>query len=261
MTATAALELISVAVRFGRLQPTLDDVDLTLPAGTIVGVAGPNGSGKTTLLRVMSRVLRAARGRVLVEGRDIQDFSRAELARVVAVVPQQTQTVFPFTAMELVLMGRYAHGYGALLDPPQSVDAARLALRDVDGLGLADRSIVEMSGGERQRVLLARALAQRSRILLLDEPTAHLDPPHQRLLAGLLRRLRRDTGTTIVLVTHDLNLVSELADRAVLLAGGRVVATGPTAEVLRPEPLEAAYGCRMWIGTNERTGRPFVHLH
>jgi iron complex transport system ATP-binding protein len=238
----------------------LGTLSFALDPGDILGVIGPNGSGKTTLVRLLSKVFAPERGEIRVAGRPIARLSRRVLARQVAVVPQEPAWAFSFTVAELVLMGRHPHGEGRLFEGPHDHRRAREAMALTGVLGLAREPVDRLSGGERQRVLLARALAQEPQLLLLDEPTSHLDLGHQRELVGLLRRLHRDRGMAIIVVSHDLNLVAELADRLLLLARGRAVRVGAPAEVLDEATLEAAYDCPVRVEKGPVSGRPLVTI-
>ena len=217
------MSLVATAVRAGYGdRAVLEGCDLSVARGEVVSVVGPNGAGKSTLLRVLAGLLRPRAGSVRVDGTDLGSLSRAEIARRVAVVPQLFDTVFPFSVREVVALGRTARL--GLFGGPDGADAEAVA-RALDVLelrGLADRRIDRVSGGERQRAVLAMALAQETPVLLLDEPTVHLDPGHQLATVSLLRRLAADQGLAVTLVMHDLNLAA-LADRVVVLANGRVV--------------------------------------
>ena len=238
----------------------LEDVSFALARGEILGVIGPNSAGKTTLIRLLSRVLTPQRGEILLEGEPIARLSRSALARRVAVVPQELQLAFSFTVQELVLMGRHPHARGLFFEGPRDLTVARDAMAAAGVLELAEQPVETLSGGERQRAVIARALAQEPRLLLLDEPTSHLDLRHQGEIVGLLRRLNRRGGTTILLVSHDLNLAAELADRLLLLAGGRLVCLGDPAEVLEEARIEAVYGCRVHVEKSPWSGRPVVSV-
>jgi iron complex transport system ATP-binding protein len=236
------------------------DLGVTVGEGEIFGVIGPNASGKTTLIRLLSRVLVPVRGEILFAGRPLRGLARAAVARAIAVVPQDVPQGFPYTVEELVLMGRYPHSPRRLFESDDDREHARQALAATGVLDLRGERLDRLSGGERQRVMLARALAQRPRLLVLDEPTAHLDLRHQVECVGLLRRLNRQTGLGIVLVSHDLNMAAELCDRLLLLHRGAAVAVGPPEAVLTEATLEAVYGCRIAVGRHAATGRPTVQL-
>ncbi len=218
----------------------LRGVTLALHAGEILTLAGPNGAGKTTLFRVASRVLRPTAGSLSLLGRPLAAYSRRELAQVLAVVPQDAPIAFPFRVAEVVLMGRSPH-LGALgFETRADIERARDAMRRTGIEALADRSLLELSGGERQLVLLARALAQDPRVLLLDEPTAHLDLRHRVRVAALVRELVRE-GRSALVVSHDLGLAARSGDRIALLRDGELRVLGSPREVLTPANLRAVF--------------------
>lgn len=237
--------------------PVLDGIDLDLPAGGFLALIGPNGSGKSTLLRVLAGVLAPWSGQVRLDGVDTRELTRREMARSLAVVPQETISPFGFTAGEVVAMGRHPFlgAFGSL--GPADREAIDAALRRTGTQHLAQRSILELSGGERQRVVIARALAQLPRLLLLDEPTNHLDINHQVEVLDLLYDLNRNDGLAIVCVTHDLNAAAQYARRVLLLArGGRVHAAGAPAEVITAPHVQAVYGIAVDVA--DEGGRPRI---
>jgi iron complex transport system ATP-binding protein len=238
----------------------LSDLSLDISTGEIIGVIGPNSSGKTTLIRLLTRVLEPAAGEIRLEGVPVGRLSRTDLARRVAVVPQGILPQFPFTVGELALMGRYPHDPGRYFESPRDRAVAREAMEATGVLELADMPLEHLSGGERQRAVIARALAQEPRLLVLDEPTAHLDLRYQVEAAALLRRLNRERGMTILLVSHDLNLAAEVCDRLLLLNGGRPVAIGAPEAVLDEGLLASVFGCGVVVDKNETTRRPVVRL-
>ena len=228
------------------------EVDLNAGPGEVVGIVGPNGSGKTTFLLSLNRALRAAGGRVLIDGADVAGMKRRQIARRVAVVAQESETALPLSVRDSVALGRLASS--SMLDYGDAEDTALVdeALARVDLSTLADELVTRISGGERQRAMVARAIAQRATHLLLDEPTNHLDMRHQFSLLELVRGL----DCTTVVVLHDLNLAARFCDRVMLLADGRVVAAGDPADVLTPERIAPVYHLR--VKRIEHLGRPYL---
>jgi iron complex transport system ATP-binding protein len=236
------LQAESLVVRYrGTAEPALDGVSCTVAAGELVAIGGPNGSGKTSLVRSVTGLLAPLAGEVKIQGRRLADWGHAELARVLAVVPQREEIAFPLRVDEAVMLGRYAR-LGPL-GAPRAADRAAVAsaLARCDALALADRSTDTLSGGEWQRVRLARALAQEPAVLVLDEPTASLDVRHEMEILELIYQLVRQ-GLAGLVVTHQLNLAARFADRMLLLDRGRVAAEGTPAEVLREDVLSSVFG-------------------
>jgi len=250
---TLATEKVSFAYD-RRARPVVDGVSLSVSRGTIVGLLGPNGSGKTTLLRLLSGTLIPDHGRVLLDGQAIAGMSRRDLARRIAVVPQETHSAFDYSALEIVMMGRYPHLGAFELEGASDLAIARRAMADTGTTSFEARRFAALSGGEKQRVVIAGALAQASDVLLLDEPTASLDLGFQFEIAALLSRLNRDRGATMVVSTHDLNLAAALCTELVLLKAGRVIAQGPTDEVLTPVHIRDLYGVIADVTTHPRAG-------
>jgi iron complex transport system ATP-binding protein len=220
----------------------IQGVSFPVPSGAVLGITGPNGSGKTTLLRALSRVHRPRSGRILLQGRDLYTLPHREVARTMAVCSQQGHVDVELTVEELVLMGRYPHLEGMRGERAEDFAAVQNALEVTGTSHLASRLVTTLSGGERQRVQLARALAQEPRLLMLDEPTAHLDIGFQVEIMDLVSRLNTGTQVTVVMVLHDLNLAARYCQRLVMLKEGRVQASGDPEQVLVPELLEAVYG-------------------
>ena len=248
------LQVEQLAFGYHAPRSVLSDVSLGIARGSFTGLLGPNGCGKTTLLKLVSGVLRPLKGRVALDGRSIDTIQRRELARHVAVVPQETHPAFEYTVLEMVLMGRHPHLRRFQLEGPQDLAIARDALEATGTVHLAERSYMTLSGGEKQRVVIASALAQAPDVLLLDEPTASLDLAYQLEIAGLLSRLNRDLGVTMLLATHDLNLAAVLCDSLVLMRGGRVLAQGPTADVLTPATIRQLYDVDADVSRHHTTG-------
>lgn len=220
-------------------------VDLDVAPGRCLVLVGPNGAGKTSLLRLLTGLLAPSAGHVAWQGTPYRRLSRRQLARHLAYVPQIRPARVPLSVEEVVLLGRHPH-LGRLQIAPRPADyaAVHAALERVGIAELAPRPVDELSGGERQSVYIAAALAQEAELLVLDEPTTHLDPRHQGEVASLLARLARDGARTVVAATHDLTFAALVADRLVTLAGGRVTADGSPREILRPEVLEELFGSR-----------------
>jgi len=232
----------------------LNHVSIDVERGTIVGLLGPNGSGKTTLVRIIAGMLRPESGSVVLDGTPISALPRRDLARRIAVVPQETQTTFDFSVIDMVLMGRYPHLGPFELEGIADLEIAREALRATGTAALEARTFATLSGGEKQRVVIAAALAQASDILLLDEPTTALDLGYQFEIATLLKRLNSERGTTMVVSTHDLNLAASLCERIVLLKGGSVIAQGDTAKTLTAENIRLLYDVDADVQFHPRAG-------
>jgi iron complex transport system ATP-binding protein len=235
-------------------RPVLDGVSMDVERGDVIGLLGPNGSGKTTLLRLLAGILRPAAGNISLDGTSIAGRGRRDLARRIAVVPQETHSTFDFTVLDIVLMGRYAHLAPFELEGPSDVTIARQALTATGTAHLESRLFSTLSGGERQRVVIAGALAQTSDVLLLDEPTASLDLGYQFEIAALLKRLNVERRTTMVVSTHDLNFAASLCTRLVLLLNGQVVAQGPTSEVLTAANIRAVFEMDADVRFHARAG-------
>jgi iron complex transport system ATP-binding protein len=253
----ALLAARSVSFSYGANR-VLDDISLEGQVGVFSGVLGPNGSGKTTLLRLLVGSLETTRGEVLFRGRPLGEVDERERARAVAWVPQDVGVDFPFTVVELVLFGRTPHRGGWGLPNAGDLEIARDAMERCDVLHLARRSALELSGGERRRVLLARALAQRPRLLLLDEPAAFLDIRHQVEICDLLAEGCRRGEFGVVAVLHDLNLAAAYCGHLLLLKDGRAAAQGAVEEVLTYGHVREAFGAEVYVGVNEIAGTRFL---
>lgn len=254
------LALESRALTFGYEpeHPVLDGLDLQIERGESVGLVGPNGAGKTTLLRLLAGILRPWRGEVRLRGEPLRELRPRERARRLALVPQESEPVFDFTALETVLMGRAPH-LGLLgIEGAEDRRIALRALEEAQVLDLADRPLGRLSGGERQRVIVARALAQETEILLLDEPTAHLDLGHRLVLDELLERRNRREELTVITVSHDLSHAARSCRRLLLVHRGGIVADGPPREVLTVEHLRRVYGVEVSILEDPSRGTPVV---
>jgi len=238
----------------------LRDVSMEIGAGELVGILGPNGSGKTTLLKVADRILEPQEGEVSLRGRPIQGYSRVGLAREIAMVPQENHFQFAFSCLEVVLMGRFPHMGLFEFEGEDDMEVALEAMEATHCAELADRPINQLSGGEKQRVLLARALSQEPRLILLDEPTSFLDLRFKKEIFELLSSLKKNRGLSLMIVSHDIDLSARYCDRIVLLDRGRVFAEGTPGEVLTARNVEAVYGCPVTVDNNPATGTPRVSI-
>jgi len=249
------LEARRVIAAYGS-RVVLRECDLRVDSGELVAIVGPNGAGKSTLLRVCAGLIRPSAGEVRIDDVRLDGLSRAALAKRIAVVPQLLETLFPFTVREIVGLGRTARL--GLLGRPGAADHAVVesSLSTLDLVSLADRRIDALSGGERQRAVLAMALAQEADVLLLDEPTVHLDPGHQVATLELVRRLARERSIAILAVLHDLNLALALATRVVVMDRGKVVSDGAPSATLTAERVRAVFGAALDVVSHQ--GRVFV---
>jgi len=253
----ATLEARQVTFSFNGT-PVLDKVDLCLAPGRMIGVIGPNGAGKSTLVRLLSRLLTPAGGRVWLNGHNLTHWRSSELARVLAVVPQSPELPPAFTAWEMVLMGRtpYLGWMGQESERDRAI--ARRAMEETVTWHLADRFISQLSGGEQQRVVIARALTQEPQVLLLDEPTAHLDINHQVETLSLITRLVKERQLAALAIFHDLNLAAQYCEELVLLHQGQVAAQGPADQALTPPLLQRVYGTQVTVMSHPSNGLPIV---
>lgn len=255
----AALAIEDLAFRYGSRR-VLEGLSVRAGAGEMVALLGRNGSGKSTLLHLAAGVLRPATGRVRLDNVDLQELPPRERARRIAMVPQALAVPYAFTVREVVSLGRTPYLAPLRGEGPEDAAAIERALAQAEVSDLAARLASETSGGEQQRVALAMALAQEPALLLLDEPTAHLDVHHQLSLLGLVRRLNRQHGLTVLAAMHDMNLAALWFDRILLLDDGRIVADGPPAAVLEPRLLEQVFGCPVLVLPHPTEPVPLVAL-
>ena len=241
-------------------QPVLQGIDVHIDPGQFVGIIGPNGSGKTTLLRTLGGVITPDQGQVHFEGQAVTEVSRAQLAKRMACLTQTVNVNLPFTVRQVVLLGRNPHLKRFQRIGPADRQIALQAMTDAAVAHLADKFVTEISAGERQRVFIAMALAQQPDLLMLDEPTSHLDIAHQVRIYELLTSLHRQRNLTVVIVSHDLNLAAEYCQKLILLDSGKVAQTGSAQQVIRKDILEKVYGTTVTVQTNQTTSRPHVML-
>lgn len=238
----------------------LDDLSIQVPAGSFTIIIGPNGSGKTTLLKLLVGLLPVQKGRIDFMSRPMREYTHRRLARQMAYVSQSAGVEFPFTVSQVVLMGRAPH-LGILgLEGPEDLELARQAMEMTAVSHLAGRRLDQLSGGEQQRVFIARAICQQPRILLLDEPTAALDLAHQVRVMDLMETLKTQRRVTVVMVSHDLNLAAMYADQVLLLGRGKLARMGPPRQVLDFKLLEQIYGCPLLVDDSPLGDYPRVHL-
>lgn len=248
------IEIRNLSFAYGG-KKVLKNISLTVGRGEMVGILGPNGSGKTTFLKILSGVLRGVEGEVALMGKGIRNYQRKDLSRVVAVVPQESQTSFPYTVAEIILMGRAGFHGPFALEGKRDLEVARECMKATETLSFVNRYLHELSGGEKQRVIIARALAQEPNILLLDEPSTFLDIRHQVQIHELARRLNHQRGLTILSSLHDLNLASLFFPRIVILREGEIYRDGRPKDVLTESTIEEVYGIKVrvqWDSGEER---------
>ena len=254
------LSINNVSAGYGG-EHVLRNVTLEVGDGEFVGLIGPNGSGKTTLLRVVSGVLPVASGKIMLQGKRLSSIARRDLAKRMACLSQELSLNLSFTVREVALMGRAPHLRKIGGESRRDREVAERAMGLADVSHLADRLITEISGGERQRAFIAMCLAQEPKVLLLDEPTSHLDIGHQLLVLDLIRRLNRESGMTVIAVFHDLNLAAEYCGRLHLLDHGSVQAQGSPHEVITTDVIRQVYGVRVLSLENPVSHNPHIVIY
>ena len=245
-------------IHFSYEHEVIGGVTLSVRSGEVVALLGPNGAGKSTLLAIACGMLAPARGKALVDGRDVAKLSRRDAARRIALVAQTSDVRFPLTSLEYVLAGRYAHVSAIGFDKPLDLNIAIESLNATDASQFAARRFDELSSGERRRIVLARALAQQPELLLLDEPTANVDIAHQLSLLSLVHRLAVDRSLAVLFVTHEINLAAEFADRIALLKGGRLIAFGEPREVMTETLLTECFDTPLLVDRHPVSGNPRI---
>ena len=255
---SVTLRINNIACRYDAAN-VLENIDFSAKGGDFTGVVGPNASGKSTLLKSISKVLKPHTGVVLLNARDVHTLKSAEIAKNLAVVPQESVISFAFTALEVVLMGRTPHLNRFEMESTQDLIIAQKSMELTNTWYLAERPIDTLSGGEKQRIIIARALTQEPRVLLLDEPTDHLDINHQIEILDLIKRLSKEEEMIVIGVFHDLNIVSQYCDRLILLHKGRIFAAGGAGDVLTGENIEKVYGVKVTVKQDDISGKLFIH--
>ncbi len=238
----------------------LKGISLRVGGGEILGILGPNGSGKSTLIKIMDGMLDPQEGQIFLKNRSLTRLGRSSLAKEIAMVAQENHFRFSFSALEVVLMGRFPHLKRWQFEGERDLEVALNALSATHSLELAERSIHELSGGERQRVLIARALAQEPKIILLDEPTSFLDLKYKREIFRLISSLSREKGLSVVVVSHDIDLAAQYCQRVMMLKDGSIFEMGEPDRVITASNIEAVYECPVLVDKNPATGRPRVSL-
>ena len=255
---SVTLRINNIACRYDAAN-VLENIDFSAKGGDFIGVVGPNASGKSTLLKSISKVLKPHTGVVLLNERDVHTLKSAEIAKNLAVVPQESVISFTFTALEVVLMGRTPHLNRFEMESTQDLIIAQKSMELTNTWYLAERPIDTLSGGEKQRIIIARALTQEPRVLLLDEPTDHLDINHQIEILDLIKRLSKEKEMVVIGVFHDLNIVSQYCDRLILLHKGRIFAAGGAGDVLTGENIEKVYGVKVTVKQDDISGKLLIH--
>ncbi|MDR7855711.1 ABC transporter ATP-binding protein [Tissierella sp.] len=247
-----ALEVKNLKFGYSR-ELILKDISFNVEKGKFISIIGPNGSGKSTLLKNLNRIYTPRGGKVFLDNIDIKKIRTKELAKKIALVPQNTNIDYEFTVEDIVLMGRHPYKGRFQKEDESDYEIVKEALELTNTLHLKDRIITELSGGERQRVIIAKALAQNPSIILLDEPTSHLDINHQIEILNLLRKLNKEKGTTIVVVIHDINLGARYSDKIIMLNEGEIIGIGSPEEVITKENIEHAYNLEVAIEKSKYT--------
>jgi len=255
---SVTLRINNIVCRYNAAN-VLENINFSAKGGDFIGVIGPNASGKSTLLKSISKVLKPHTGVVLLNERDVHTLKSAEIAKNLAVVPQESVISFAFTALEVVLMGRTPHLNRFEMESTQDLIIAQKSMELTNTWYLAERPIDTLSGGEKQRIIIARALTQEPRVLLLDEPTDHLDINHQIEILDLIERLSKEKEMVVIGVFHDLNIVSQYCDRLILLHKGRIFAAGGAGDVLTGENIEKVYGVKVTVKQDDISGKLLIH--
>jgi iron complex transport system ATP-binding protein len=251
------LEIKNLNFSYGK-NHVLDNINISATSGEFIAIIGPNGAGKSTLIKIADGILQAGGHMVILEERALDKISRRDLARIIAYLPQESSFTFDYTVREVVLMGRfpYIKGVWAYTKKDYQIIREMMILMEIDGF--ADRSFNELSGGEKQRVLIASALAQQPKIILLDEPTSALDIHHQIAIYQILKKLQKEQNLTIIVVTHDINLAAQFCERIILMGDGKIISDGGPEEVLQFQLLQDTFGVKVYIDINPLTRSLYI---
>jgi len=245
-------------VCFSFEQQVLKNININIERGKFYTILGPNGSGKTTLLRILSKSLNMEKGEISIDGKDLTQIKANTLAKEMAVVPQSTEIEFNFSVQDIVLMGRTPHISRFCSESEKDVEIAMTAMKSTNTWELRNKSINTLSGGEKQRVVVARAIAQETEIILLDEPISHLDIHHQIEIMNQLKQLNQNKNITIIAVLHDLNIAAAYGDHMILMHDRGVYKDGVPEEVLTEDIIKKVYGLEVYITKNPKTGKTFI---
>ncbi len=257
MSTASILSANQIQFAYGN-QSILHDISFDVQAGTFVGLIGPNGAGKSTLIKLIAGLLPLKEGQLILSGQNSHNLTRRQRALLMAYVPQSIELHFPFSVREVVRMGRFAHRTGLLANDAQNEQSVSLSIQTMDLQSLAGHPFTALSGGEKQRTVIASALAQESGLLLLDEPTSALDLRHQQLILTQLKQQVQSQKKTTLFVTHDINLAAQFCDRLLLMHEGRIVADGTPEEVLRFQLIQQVYGVKVYIDINPLTDTLYI---
>ncbi len=251
------LEIRNLNFSYGK-NHVLDNINISATSGEFIAIIGPNGAGKSTLIKIVDGILRTRSHMVMLEERALEKISRRDLARIIAYLPQESSFTFNYTVQEVVLMGRfpYIKGVWAYTKEDYQIIREMMILMGIDGF--VNRSFNELSGGEKQRVLIASALAQQPKIILLDEPTSALDIHHQIEIYRILKKLQKQQNLTVIVVTHDINLAAQFCERIILMGAGKIIRDGDPAEVLQFQLLQDTFGVKVYIDINPLTRSLYI---
>jgi iron complex transport system ATP-binding protein len=252
------LKIKDLTFSYDRSQEVLKNVNIEIKKGEFIGIVGPNGCGKTTLVNILSRVLERQKGKIQLNGAELNTIPQNEIARLIAVVPQESMFEFEFTAMEIVLMGRLPYLSRFQLEGEKDRKIAENAMKKTKCWKFRDKYIKNLSGGEKQRVIVARALTQEPEYLLLDEPTSHLDMNFQFEVLDLIAKLNRKKGVTIISVFHDINLASKYCTRLLLMKDGRIIADGPPRTIINHKNMSKIYDFNIILKRHPKEGYKYI---